>query len=221
MTVVVAVVLALVSQGLSAAQQRNELVAKKSDILNSAGVDLDEVENIDSYFEKHIKGIVVNHQGETVDTVEALNINAREMFNLKDETKRLYPLYVFTSEEGERNYIIPLEGSGLWDIIWGYLALEEDLETVAGASFDHAAETPGLGAEIGTSSFETQFNEKKIFDKTGEFVGVTVRKGSLDKVEHQVQGVSGATITSDGVTEMIQKDVAFYLPYFEKLKNQQ
>ena len=217
LTILVAVILAVVSDSLKPNQMANELVAKKSDILRSVGVA--DVENVEEYFSKNIEGLAINYAGETIDTVEAIDLDLSDQYAIADETKRVFPLYVYKTEAGNKNYIIPLEGNGLWGPIWGYVALDEDLNTIVGASFDHKTETPGLGAEIAGEKFQNTFRGKEIFDGD-EFVGVEVKKGNLGDVQHQVQAISGATITGDGVTAMIKKDLANYLPYFEKLKNQ-
>lgn len=118
-------------------------------------------------------------------------------------------------------YIIPVRGKGLWGPIWGYIALEGDMNTVYGVSFGHKSETPGLGAEIETVKFQQQFNGKKIFDQDGDFVSIkAVKGGALPDNIHGVDAVSGATITSDGVTEMFRRTLSNYIPYFKKTKSQ-
>jgi Na+-transporting NADH:ubiquinone oxidoreductase subunit C len=129
----------------------------------------------------------------------------------KAEKDRVYPVY-------ERNgtYVVAIRGNGLWDKIWGYIALEKDLNTIAGVYFDHKNETPGLGAEIkDNSAFKKQFIGKKIFEGTN--VALTVLK-RFKKGEHYVTGISGATITCDGVTGMFAKGMSKYETYFEGLK---
>ena len=135
-------------------------------------------------------------------------------------TRRL-PLFV-GENDGKKFYIVPIRGVGLWDAIWAYIALEEDLETVKGAYFDHKAETPGLGANITEGYFRDDFQGESLFTN-GEFKGITVAKGNNDptnndKTDNEVDAIAGATITGDGVTAMIKKDLAMYLPYFNTLK---
>ena len=129
----------------------------------------------------------------------------------------MFPLFVF-EKEGNTYYVIPVRGKGLWGPIWGYLALQGDMNTVYGASFGHKGETPGLGAEIETEIFQQQFVGKKILDESGRFVSVKVIKGGAapDDV-HGVDAVSGGTITSNGVTEMLSRTVSSYIPYFKSL----
>ena len=114
-------------------------------------------------------------------------------------------------------YIIPIRGTGLWGPIRGFISLKGDMNTVFGAVFDHKAETPGLGAEINRDFFELPFKNKKIFNDKGDFVSVTVIKGGADEDDmHGVDGISGGTITSDGVTNMLNERLKKYLPYFKK-----
>ena len=117
-------------------------------------------------------------------------------------------------KEGEIYYIIPLQGNGLWGPIWGYVSLKEDINTVYGATFDHKAETPGLGAEINTPVFEDQFKGKQMLDSNLSFVGIDVRKGDASS-EYEVDGISGGTITSDGVEAMILDCVKAYVPFLK------
>lgn len=115
--------------------------------------------------------------------------------------------------------MVPLRGAGLWNAIWGYISLEEDLNTVKGISLDHAGETPGLGAEITQGWFKERFEGEKIQDQSGEIVGVNVQKGYAggnDKNDNAVDAISGATITGDGVTAMISERLQHYKPYFVK-----
>ena len=125
------------------------------------------------------------------------------------------PLYI-SNIDGSEKYIIPLRGTGLWGPIWGYISLDNDMNTVYGAVFDHKAETPGLGAEINRDFFEKPFNGKRIFDLEGDFVSIAVIKGGAKENDyHGVDGISGGTITSDGVTAMLKERLDKYLPYFE------
>ena len=118
-------------------------------------------------------------------------------------------------------YIVPLRGAGLWDAIWGYIALEDDMTTIKGAVFDHKGETAGLGAEITQQWFQDRFKGEKIYDAEGVLVGINVSKTNndpqgADKEDHEVDAISGATITGDGVTDMISERLAHYTPYFKQ-----
>lgn len=115
-----------------------------------------------------------------------------------------------------------MAGKGLWGPIWGYVAFDKDLNTVSGASFAHKGETPGLGAEISQAPFQQQFVGKRIFDEQNEFVSVRVVKpGMVDpgNVYYAVDGISGGTITSRGVDEMIDRTIKVYVPYFKAIQS--
>jgi len=123
-------------------------------------------------------------------------------------------------KDGSKYYITPLVGSGLWGPIWGFVAFEKDCNTVFGASFDHKTETPGLGAEIRESFFEDEFIGKKILDENSSFVSIDVVKGGAKEGSyHQVDGITGGTITSDGVTNMLKTDLEIYNNYFKTIRN--
>ena len=104
----------------------------------------------------------------------------------------------------------------MWGPIWGYIALDGDMNTIHGASFGHKSETPGLGAEIETKAFQQQFVGEKIFDASGDFISVKVVKGGAAPQDlHGVDAISGGTITSNGVTEMLQRTLGHYVPFFK------
>ena len=120
--------------------------------------------------------------------------------------------------EGEKKYIIPLRGKGLWGPIWGFISFNDDLNTVFAAVFDHKAETPGLGAEINTSFFQDPFKGKTIFENQN-LSSLKFKKGGANGDIHKVDGISGGTITSDGVTDMLNERLKRYLPYFKLMED--
>ncbi|MDP6717263.1 MAG: NADH:ubiquinone reductase (Na(+)-transporting) subunit C, partial [Pirellulaceae bacterium] len=140
-------------------------------------------------------------------------------------SSRRYPIYRCTIEN-EVTYCVPIIGRGLWSKLYGYLSLESDLNTVKGITFYKHGETPGLGAEIEKSWFQDNFLGKKINDQTGTFISIEVVKGKAtdayagneEKLSHAVDGISGATITSRGVTKMLHEDLTKYVPYFKQLE---
>jgi Na+-transporting NADH:ubiquinone oxidoreductase subunit C len=220
MTTIVAVGLALASTGLKEKQDKNVEIATKRDILKS--VKLGDAVNVQETYARYIKGIVVNYKGEEITKDAKGNPLDAYKVDTKAESKkpleeRLLPIFKYTADNGEVAYIVPLRGSGLWDEIWGFVAIKDDFKTVFGASFDHKAETPGLGAEISTRMFYDQFPCKVLFDENGNYTSVQVVKSKTNP-EYQVDGISGGTMTSNGVTDMLYEDVKNYLPYFEKLK---
>lgn len=174
--------------------------------------------DVGNIFQSNIEQVGLNMSGEAVEGVLAEKIDmAKE--RKKPEADRLLPLYIY-SQGSEKFYIISVRGNGLWDEIWGNIALESDLSTITGAAFDHKGETPGLGAEIKDNpGFGAQFAGKSIYDENGNYTSVVVRKGGAKDPKHDVDGISGATVTSDGVTEMLQRGIKYYEPYFAKLKS--
>lgn len=221
MTFIVAVILALAASGLKPMQDKNVDLANKRDILKSVG--LGNVADVEAVYSKSITEYVVNYKGESVEKDASGNKLVASKIDVRTESRkpleeRYLPIYKFTSDNNDIVYIVPLRGSGLWDEIWGFVALKDDFKTVFGASFDHKSETPGLGAEIATAAFQAQFPGKVIFDEKGNYTSVEVVKGNKSNPEYQVDGISGGTITSDGVSDMLYSDIKDYLPFFEKLK---
>ncbi len=215
MVIVVAAVLALVSTGLKERQDNNVEVAKKIDLLRSVGIDSDATTAVKLY-DKHIGSNtkVIDMSGSEVDG-NAFDIDmAKEL--RKEAKDRNYPLYTCKLENGEEKIIIPLRGAGLWGPIWGYISLNADKSTVFGATFDHKGETPGLGAEISKEFFQTPFKGKTIFDKAGAFTSIAVLKGGIAAGNpHAVDAISGGTITSTGVTDMLKECLQGYEKYLK------
>ena len=171
--------------------------------------------------------IVIDANGEELagEMVEAAGYKGGKAENIdmakerkKPESDRMFPLFVY-EKEGEKIYILSIRGNGLWDEIWGNVALKEDLQTLVGASFDHKGETPGLGAEITDNpSFRDQFTGKKLY-KDGEYTSIIVRKGGAKDPVNEVDGISGATVTCDGVSEMLFRGVKYYSEYLQNLNS--
>ncbi len=222
MVVVIAVMLSVAAISLGPYQARNIRIEKMENILTSVGIK-SEPKTAEKIFEQYItEQVLLNNKGELVTGgTPAFEIDLKkELDKAKtgNQDKELFPLFI-CKKDGKSFYIIPMRGKGLWGPIWGYIALEGDMNTVAGVSFGHKSETPGLGAEIETENFQKQFIGKKILDEQGNFVSVNVIKGSGTAGNiHGVDAVSGATITSDGVTEMFKRTLNNYIPYFKKAK---
>lgn len=217
MVVIVAVVLSLASTLLRPLQERNMRIEKMQNILSTIDIQASRAE-AEKKFEQYIIGLkVVNHQGEEV-AGDAFDINLQDE-NRKAIEERKLPVFL-AKVDGETFYILPLRGNGLWGALWGYVGLKADMNTIVGANFDHASETPGLGAEISETFFQEQFRGKKIFDERGEFRSVRVMKGKAPAGDlHGVDGISGGTITSNGVTNMLFNGLEVYKPYFQKQKS--
>lgn len=222
MVVVIAIMLSVAAISLAPYQARNIRIEKMKNILTSVAIDA-QTKEAEQLFAKYItKQVVLNNKGEEVTgDVSAFDIDLKKEIDKAktgNKDKQLFPLFI-CNKEGKSFYIIPMRGKGLWGPIWGYISLEGDMNTVYGASFGHKGETPGLGAEIETEKFQKEFTGKKILDDNGNFVSVKVMKGGADPDDlHGVDAVSGATITSDGVTEMFKRTLGSYVPYFLKVK---
>lgn len=219
MVVVIAVLLSVAAISLAPYQAKNSRIEKMKNILTSVSIPA-ETTKAEELFNQYItKQIVLNNKGEEVKgEVTAFDIDLKkELDKIKTgrTDEQLFPLFI-CNKDGKAFYIIPIRGKGLWGPIWGYISLEEDMNTIYGASFGHKSETPGLGAEIETEKFQQQFIGKKIFDESENFVSVTVIKGGASPTDlHGVDAISGATVTSKGVTEMFKRTLSNYIPYFE------
>jgi len=215
MVIIVAAVLSVTYIKLKPYQDRNIELEKKQNILSSVGITVDR-DNAEAKYSTYIKSeIVLNNKGEEVEGI-AFDIDLGKEIK-KDVNTQLLPLFI-SEVDGATRYIIPLRGKGLWGPIWGFIALEDDLNKVYGAVFNHKKETPGLGAEINTPMFQESFAGKTIFE--GEvFTPIKVIKGGPTEGDmHGVDGISGGTITSNGVSDMLSERLNMYLPYFNKMK---
>lgn len=212
MVIVVAASLSYIATTLKPMQDKNVELEKMQNILNSIQIDVTREEAAETYDQYIVKEMVVSNS-QSIDGIDAFNVDMAKQIRLGN-SERNAPLYV-AEKEGSTYYIIPLRGAGLWGPIWGYISLEEDLNTVYGAVFDHKAETPGLGAEIKMPIFSDQFKGKKILDENGNFLGIDVRKGDADS-QYEVDGISGGTITSDGVELMIYDCLESYFPFLKE-----
>jgi len=223
MIVGIASILAYTSQTLKPMQDENVKNEKMQNILSTVGINVSRDEA-----EKSYKKYIVEELALKIDGSINENINPFSDLNLAKELKKDYedqhfPLYV-AEINSEKYYIIELRGTGLWDAIWGYISLKSDFNTVNGVSFDHKGKTAGLGAEITKDWFKESFKDEKIFNSDGELVGITVLKGNndpnnIDKDDHEVDAISGSTITGDGVTDMIYERVNNYLPYLSLIND--
>ena len=215
MVVVVGSVLAYAATSLQPLQYENMRQEKMQKILATVGIETERAQAEELYNEVIVEELVLNNEGEVKEGVDAFDVDlAKELDLIPDEQN--FPLYI-AEVEGVNYYIVPLRGAGLWNAIFGYIALKDDVNTIKGAVFDHLGETPGLGAEITQEWFRKRFEEERIFDEEGNFIGVSVVKGysSEAKDDHMVDSISGATITGDGVSNMISERLRHYIPFFK------
>tara|TARA_A200000113_G_scaffold153616_1_gene138435 strand:+ start:121 stop:846 length:726 start_codon:yes stop_codon:yes gene_type:complete len=221
MIVGIASILAYTSQTLKPLQNENIRKEKMQNILSTVGVNVSPDESEELYNQYVIEELSLRNDGtinENLNPFSDINL-AKEL--KKDYSNQHFPLYV-AEIDSEKFYIIELRGVGLWDAIWGYMSLKSDFNTINGVSFDHKGETAGLGAEITKDWFKDSFVNEKVFNENGDLVGITVLKGNndpnnTDKDDHEVDAISGSTITGDGVTDMIIERLNNYLPYLKKL----
>jgi Na+-transporting NADH:ubiquinone oxidoreductase subunit C len=226
MVIIVALLLSFVAEQLRPIQEKNIEVEKKLDILRSVGqaAEVHEVKEKDSYVEeeynKYItRSYVIDINGERQEGVDAFGVDMKVEL-ARDPGERNLPIFVYTAADSAEKFIIPLRGTGLWGPIWGYVSFKDDLNSLYGAIFAHAKETPGLGAEIDQSWFQAQFVDKKIFSERGEFVSIKVQKGGADpEDEHAVDAISGGTITSVALQDMLENCLINYESYFKSLKD--
>lgn len=229
MVVIVGALLAFTASSLRPIINANERIEKQQNILYAMGVNENGETNVAfiskdrvaNAFSTYIKKQVVIEGDKVVENEKAYLIDVkREQENAKTGKTRKLPLFI-GEKDNEIFYIAPIRGKGLWDAIWGYVAMDKNM-VVKGVFFDHAGETPGLGANINQRFFMDDFIGEEMMSD-GVFRGVAVAKGNndpknIDKTDHQVDAIAGATITGDGVTAMIKSELSQYIPYFKTLK---
>lgn len=217
MVVIVALMLAFVSGALKDKQTTNVKLDKKKQILTSLNINFDG-QDAEALYNKIITGgLVINSKAEVLsDSKEkAFEIDINKEL-AKPLEKRELPVYI-ASIDGKTKYIVSLRGAGLWGPIWGYLALNDDKNTVYGAFFSHASETPGLGAEIAQKEFQSEFIGKKIMNSENKFVSIAVVKnGQTAEGMDYVDGISGGTITSKGVDAMLMNCIGQYETFLQQ-----
>lgn len=233
MVVVVALLLATTATLLKPAQDNNVKIEKMQQILKSANVSVMPKEAIAAYEKYVIRELAVNSKGDIVaefannkqlkGEIRPFDINLKvELKKFENKEDAVLPVFVFKGDKGDTLYVFSLYGKGLWGPVWGNISLKSDKNTVAGVTFGHKGETPGLGAEISEQPFQDQFKGKQIFDEKGVLTSVSVVKGGVKnsttvKPIHGVDAVSGGTITSNGTNDML-KDCFHVYESFLKTK---
>ena len=209
MVIVVAFLLVFVSQTLKDRQTANVINDTKQQILSA--LNLRDLPDVAGKYAQVIKAdYLMKADGELAAYDGEFNTSYKSEFDNGN-------LHVFeASVDGQTKFIIPMNGLGLWGTIWGYIALDEDRSTVYGVYFSHASETPGLGGEIASLKFQDRFPGKVVADN-GEVALKVLKYGKADKSSpYEVDGVTGATITSTGVNSMINKVLSAYIPFLTK-----
>ncbi|CAI8445270.1 MAG: Na(+)-translocating NADH-quinone reductase subunit C [Polaribacter sejongensis] len=230
MVLVVGSLLAFFASSLKPNIDENKRIEKQQNILYAMGINENDESSANfvstdiagTEFVKYIKKqlIIQGNKISEDDTAFLIDVK-KEQTAAKAGNERRLPLFI-GEKEGKVFYVAPIRGKGLWDAIWGYVAMDENM-IVRGAYFDHKGETPGLGANITQRYFMDDFIGEHLMSASGDFKGITVAKGNNDpkneeKTDYEVDAIAGATITGDGVSAMIKKDLALYVPYFKSLK---
>jgi len=212
--VIVAVTLALAFETFSPMQARNIAIDKIRHILLSINVPSTS-SNAEELYEKYIvDSYLVNSQGERV-LGNAFKIEIKDEFS-KPVAERKYPVFEAIID-GNKKYILSMHGSGLWGAIWGYISLDENKNTVYCAAFDHEGETPGLGDAISKTKFGHEFMGKNFFDADDKFVSIAVvKQGKSAHGQDYVDGISGGTITSRAVNDMLKSSIGEYEMFLKK-----
>jgi len=232
LVVIVGTLLAAIDASLKDKIRVNKTLEKQQNILYAIGINENEgnsvsfiaAEKAEEEFNKYITKQVYIQGNHVVEDDKAYLIDVKKEKALaKDPNyKRKLPLFI-AEKDGRNLYVAPIRGKGLWDAIWAYVSIDEDM-IIRGIYFDHKAETPGLGANIKQRFFMDDFIGESLLDNEGNFKGVTVSKTNLDpknedKFDNEVDAIAGSTITGDGVTAMIRSDLSLYQPYFNSLNN--
>jgi len=223
-TLACSLLLAAAATLLKPRQVENVKLDIKKNILKSAGITDPNAEltrdDIQSLYSKNIDETVIDDKGAKVEGKSPSDIDPKA-------NEGLMALYQWKDGEAIKAYIIPISGKGLWSTIYGYLAIEPDGETVKGITFYQHGETPGLGGEIEKTWFTDSYAGKRIVDPQGELVSVTSVRGKIkDKVPesefyHNVDGISGATLTTRGVNVFLKNNLKTYESYFKIVREAQ
>jgi Na+-transporting NADH:ubiquinone oxidoreductase subunit C len=230
MVIIVAVLLSMTAVLLQPRQQRNMTIANIQGILAALNIQAT-TENAEELYRQHIIAeLGINQEGAVVSIyrdgkLEEGSIRPfdtdlkKELFNKKNGEPFVVPLFI-AQIDGDTLYIVPLRGVGLWGPLYGNIAFGPDFNEIFGADFSHDKETPGLGAEISLKAFSDQFIGKTMFDDAGNFVSIKVVKGGVSTLataqqDHGVDAISGGTITSNGVTDMLNNCLENYISYIK------
>lgn len=226
LTIILGLLLSGSAQVLGPWQQESIALDKKKQILGAVisaeEIDAMTPEQVNAFYSARISSTVVDISGKEI-TKEGITAEKVEIAKdyKKTAEERSYPVFIFHAEgkpDQVESYIFPMYGAGLWDAIWGYVALETDLNTIAGITLAHASETPGLGARITEGKVQERYIDKKIFDESGTLIAVMMQKGegkNYDSDPHKVDGMSGATITGNGVNTMLKSYMGCYEAYIK------
>jgi Na+-transporting NADH:ubiquinone oxidoreductase subunit C len=224
LTVVCGGLLAFAAQSLKPRQDANVELERKQNILSTV-MEIGEGVNIEQTYTSRVKELVIDYQGNVQEGVEASKVNIAKEYKKKPED-RLLPVYEFRNEADPSkidNVVLPVYGFGLWNDIWGFVALKSDMNTIQGVKFQHKGETPGLGARIESEEVQARYKGKSIFEAEA-LASVTMQKGEgVDYANspHKVDGMSGATLTGKGVNNMLVDYLTCYQNYIKRNQQKQ
>ncbi|MBX2963980.1 MAG: NADH:ubiquinone reductase (Na(+)-transporting) subunit C [Cyclobacteriaceae bacterium] len=222
LTVVCGGLLALASEGLKERQQANIALEQKKNILGTV-MPIDKNTDVEEEYSNKVKSFVIDSKGNVIEGVNAADVVVLAEYK-KPTDQRMLPVYEFRNESNPDKIdfvVLPVFGFGLWDNIWGFVALQEDMNTIQGVSFQHKGETPGLGARIDSKDIQDRYKGKSIYDGA-TLVAVTMMKGEgvdYSSDTHKVDGMSGATLTAKGVNSMLSGYLALYESYLKRVKS--
>lgn len=231
MTVVFGSILSFVSQKLKPIQDAEIALEQKKFIL-TASMGNDEVKKqmkaqgkewVNTTYDAKVTSFVVDINGEVQENLTVDDISVAKEYK-KPKEERLLPVYTIKNGDKVESYVFAVAGFGLWDRIWGFVALKADLNIIQGAVYDHVGETPGLGARITSTDIQSRYIDKKIYNEAGEVVGVIMQKGegiTYENEPHKVDGMSGATLTAVGLNQMYVHYFELYDGYIQKIKNKE
>ena len=221
MVLLVGSVLALIYMALKPKQDENIANDTRKQILSALHIAAPDESQVKETYEKYIiQDLLVDAQGNIVDSTENVAFDVQMKSNVKlPDAERKLPVMKCKMDDGSTKYVLPVYGAGLWGPIWGYIAMNDDGNTIYGANFSHEGETPGLGARIADNDFQDAFQNKHLF-KDGEFKNVVVLKKGQTATNgaEQVDALTGATITSRGVSDMLADCLARYEGFLKKLQ---
>jgi Na+-transporting NADH:ubiquinone oxidoreductase subunit C len=212
-------ILAFASISLKDKQDANVALEQKKNILATV-ITLKEEDNVTEIYSKRIKAFVIDYNGNVVEGIKPEDVVVAADYK-KSPKDRMLPVYEFRSETDSTKVeyvVLPVYGYGLWNTIWGFVAIKSDFNTVQGVKFQHAGETPGLGARIDSDEIQLRFKEKTIFEN-GQIASIALQKGEgfdYSNQPHKVDGMSGATLTAKGVNNMLRDYFACYESYLKK-----
>lgn len=230
MAIVVAMLLSVVAMGLRDKQQANVRNEKMQSLLAAISVECSRDEAPELYKRYFYQEWTVGTDGKVMSNynigddkllsgeVRAFDIDLKvEQAREKSGAKGAFPIFFFQTECAH-GVVIPTRGAGLWGPVYANVALDADMNTIVGITFSHESETPGLGAEIATRKFQKPFVGKQILDENGKVVSIAVKKHANPGGQHEVDAISGSTMTSNGVDAMLAADLVRYQAFFDEMR---